>query len=353
MDKVTRSQTNKKNRQKIYIALSTVLLGVAIVFGTYYYMSNRVSFQYINTLYSEKENIDKANSLIAETIKKLNAGNNSPENINELKASVIEAESKVQQSLDRLKKYNPPAQYNMDFNNYLKAISLNKKLYNQANLILKNSSSKDAFNAIDALSKLIDEIKITYEKSNAKRATIKLPDEISNLPEILNQITLVEYKKHEEKNRLLEQYTTYFDSMEMVIQSLNVELTNLNDNLIAMKSNETSIESVYMAIENKLTNLATIKSEYSKISVPPALAENHKAFEEILKSYNYYCQDFKSTLTKFEQAGNSQIKQHEVEISFIELDGNFQEISAKFEDYVTKFNDNKNFYTNPDNIEKQ
>ncbi|EYE87358.1 hypothetical protein Q428_13770 [Fervidicella metallireducens AeB] len=348
MDKVTRNKTNRKSRQKIYIALSTVLLGLAIMFGTYYYMSNRVSFQYINTLYSEKENIDKANSLITETIKKLNSNSNNPENINELKSSVIEAESKIQDSLDRLKKYNPPAQYNMDFNNYLKAISLNKKLYNQTNLILKNSNSKDAFNAIDTLSKLIDEIKITYEKSNAKKATIKLPNEITNLPEVLNQITLVEYKKHEEKNRLLEQYTTYFDSMEMVIQSLNVELTNLNDNLMAMKNNETSIESVYMAIENKLSNLATIKSEYSKISVPAALADSHKLFEEILKSYNYYCQDFKSALTKLEQSGN-----YRTEIDFIELDGNFQEISAKFEEYVTKFNDNKNFYTNPDNIKKQ
>ncbi len=340
-----------KNSQKILISISTLLLLGIIFFVSYNFTSGNTKSIYIDSLYTQKLKVDEANKTAAEAVKnidKLDVSNK--QELQNIISVIAKAESSIQDSISSLKKISPPANYEDHYSSFLDALSLNKKIFTQTNLILKNTKSKDLQKAIDALDKNIGDTSVAYENSKLKTVYIKLPSEILTLWDKVGNFALVSYSNYEAKAVLLEQYTEYYNTMDNIIEEFINEKEDLNTYIDAIKNGTASISDVYIKIDKKMNQLNKIKSSYAKLSVPSKTAKQHGDLNDILNSYSDYCEQFKPVLTALEEAGSNPDALMEVSSSLDELYVRLQEINASYNEYKELYDKDKDAFMNIDNL---
>jgi hypothetical protein len=227
---------------------------------------------------------------------------------------------------------------------------LNKKIFTQTNLILKNTKSKDLQKAVDALDKNIGDTSVAYENSKLETVYIKLPSEILTLWDKVGNFALVSYSNYEAKATLLEQYTEYYNTMDSIIEEFINEKQDLNTYIDAIRDSKASISDVYVEIDRKMDQLNSIKSSYTKLSVPAKTAKQHGSFNEILNSYSIYCEQFKPVLTELEEAGSNPDALMEVNMDLEQLYVRLQEINVSYNEYKDLYDKDKDTYMNIDNL---
>jgi hypothetical protein len=337
--------------RKISIAILTILIVAATIFITYYFTSNSASNKYINALYKQKQNIDKANNLVAQSIKNLsNLGSKNKEELTKIINTISNAEAMIASSIENIKKITPPAQHKTQFNTFLQGVTQNKRIFTQTRLILSNTKSNSLNNAINSLYKYVSDTSKFYESSKLKKAYISLPNEILTLPDKVHNYASKMYSEYENKSRLLEQYNSYFNAMNGIVLDFQNEKVDLGNNLELIKNDQISFEEVYIQIEKKLAKLDDLLNSYNNLTVPANLATQHQKFNEIIKSYTYYCQDFKSLLTKFEGAQGNEAMLKEVNEQFNALEEQYKKISQDFTSYLDKYHGDEAFYTDINNL---
>ena len=340
-----------KNSQKILISISTLLLLSIIFFVSYHFTSGNTKSNYIDSLYTQKLKVDEANKTAAEVVKnidKLDASNK--QELQNIISIIAKAESSIQGCINSLNKISPPANYKDHYSSFLEALSLNKKIFTQTNLILKNTKSKDLQKAVDALDKNIGDTSAAYENSKLETVYIKLPSEILTLWDKVGSFALVSYNNYEAKAVLLEQYTEYYNAMDTIIEEFINEKVDLNTYIDDISDSKASISDVYIEIDKKVDQLNSIKSSYIKLSVPAKTAKHHGNFNDILNSYSVYCEQFKPVLTALEEAGSNPDALMEVNIDLDELYVRLQEINVSYNEYKELYDKDKDTYMNIDNL---
>lgn len=342
---------SSKTYQKILISISTLVLLGLIFFISYHFTSGKTRSNYSNAIYEQKLKIDEINNTAADAVKNLDKLDISDtEGIKSIISSIGKAESSIQDSINSVKKITPSADYKEQYSSLLEGLSLNKKIYTQTNLILKNTKSKDLQNAIDALEKNIADTVATYENAKLDDIYIKLPGGILTLWNKVESYAMTSYSNYESKSRLLEQYSEYYNSMDTIIEKFANEKQDLNMHIDSLKVGQTSVGDIYVIIDKKLGKLVSIQNEYTKLSVPSKTAKQHGQFNEILNRYFEYCEEFKSVLKELEEAGSNTDALMEVNISLEQLYVKYEEINAFFNTYKELYNSDKDTYMNIDNL---
>lgn len=351
MEKDKRIKKNKnknKSTQKILIALSTVLLIAGVFAITFYFTSGSAKSKYTDILYKQILVIDKANKDVADATMDLDKLEKDDKGINEIKKAIDSSIKSIKDAYEELKKINPPSKYKTQYDDFLKGIESNKKIFEQTNLILKNPKSKDLNKAIEDLNNYIASAKKSYDTSKLGKAYIKLPSEIFSLPGRVGDYASLIYNDYEHKNALLQQYTEYFDSMDSILFTFEGEKNDLNNLIIMIKNNQTDFSSANISIENKLSKLSNAKNKYDNLTIPPKI-KKHKDLNKIMDSYMYYCQDFKSALRQLEEA-SSEEELKEVNMVFDELLIRYNEITKSYQNYKNSYDKDKEFYTDINNL---
>ena len=337
--------------QKFLLSILTVILVGTIVFTTYYFTMNKENSSFIDSIYKYKVEVDKSNAIVVEVIKGIdNIDIKSTSTINKIIGQIKIASTILQNTYDEIQKIKPPAKYKAQFSDYVSGIYSNRKIYMQTNLILKNPTSKDLDNAINALYKYVSDASKGYENSKLGKAYIALPAQIVDMPEKINQYAFKSFNDYENRSRSLEEYQSYFKAMDDVLASFNTSKIDLSSNLEPIKNNTISLDDVYIKIENKLSDMSQIQNAYNSLTIPAKMVRRHELFDGILKSYTYYCQDFKLALTKLEEAGNDPTAQAGVNSTFDDLKTKYQIISSNYTDYVNSYYGDKNKYSDINNL---
>jgi hypothetical protein len=337
--------------QKLGLSALTVLIVVAVVFATYNFTLNKEDSKYINDLYNFKLEVDKSNSNVAEAIKSIDSLDvNSVNEINAIESKISSASSDLQGVVNKLALLKPPSKYEVQYNGYKNGVYLNRRIFMQANLILKNTKSSELKSAINSLTEYITQTSTAYEASKLKKAYIKLPIEIIQMSDKVNTYAFNVYKDYENKTQSLEQYTSYFKSMDSVLANFNTSKEDLNSYINFIKSNTLTMDDVYARVEGKMADITQIQATYTALSVPPKMGDRHKQLDDILKSYFYYCQDFKTALNKFEEAGTDITAQNDVTSTFNDLSNDFKTITTNFTNYWNAYNNDKDRYSDIKNL---
>jgi hypothetical protein len=337
--------------QKLGLSALTVLIVVAIVFATYSFTLNKEDSKYINQLYKYKLEVDKSNDMVAEAVKNIDGIDvKSVTEIKAIEAKLSSASTELQSVENELSQLKPPSKYGTQYANYSNGIYLNKRIFMQANLILKNTKSASLKSAVNALSDYINKASAAYESSKLKKAYINLPAGVIDMSDKVNTYSFNVYKDYENKTQSLEQYTAYFKSMDDVLANFNTSKEDLNSYISFIKSNTLTMDDVYAKIEGKISDVTQIQTQYTSLSVPPKMGNRHNQLDDILKSYLYYCQDFKAALTKFEEAGTDLSALNDVNSTFNDLSTNYKTITTSFTNYWNAYNSDKDRYTDIKNL---
>lgn len=347
----SRSSKSLKTNQKIIISISTLLLLGIIFFVSYHFTSGNTKTGYIDSLYSQKLEVDKINNSAAEAVRdidKLDTTNN--EELQRIISVISKSEASMQGCINSLGEITAPASYSSSYSSFMEGLTLNKKIFTQTNLILKNTKSKDLQKAIDALDEYIEKTKISYDNAKLDKVYVKLPSEILTLWDKVGTYALAAYSDYESKSRLLEQYTEYYNSMDTIIEDFLNEKLDLNTYIDAITNNQITIGEVYVEIDKKLDALNRIKNSYSKLSVPSKTAKQHGGFNDIINGYSSYCEEFKSVLTELEEAGGNPDALMEVSISLDDKDVKLQAINVLYTEYKELYDKDKDLYMNIDNL---
>ena len=343
--------SSRLKNKNLWIALSTLILVFIILFGTYYLFANNAVNGYVGLLIKEKKIIDSANDSAAKALKNIDSlDTNDQDKLKGIISKVSNSESMIMDAYNALEKISPSERYKTQYDNYLKAVSLNKKIYTQTNLILKNTKSKDLKKATDALYDYVAEATNGYEAARLGKSYIMLPTGIIALPDKVSLYANKAYEDYSSKAVLLEQYSTYFTSMDEVNSNFQSVMADLKLNLEKVKDEQASIEDVYILIEDKLSQLRDITDKYNSINVPSKIAQDHQKFNDILNSYTNYCQDFKTNLSQFEESGTDVIKLDEVNNNFTNLEKIYKTIHDSFYSFTDNYELNKTTYTDINNL---
>jgi hypothetical protein len=337
--------------QKLLLSILTVILVGIIVFTTYYFTMNKENTSFVDSIYKYKVEVDKSNAIVVDAIKDIdNIDIKNTASINKIRAQILKASSTLQTTYDEIQKIKPPSKYEIQFSNYVNGIYSNRKIFMQTYLILKNTTSKDLDNAINALYKYVSDASKGYENSKLGKAYIALPSQIVAMPEKINQYAFKSFNDYQNRSRSLEEYQSYFKAMDDVLANFNSTKIDLAVNLEPIKQNTVSLDDVYIKIENKLSDMAQIQNVYSSLTLPAKMANKHQELDNILKAYTYYCQDFKQALTKFEEAGSDATAQADVTATFDDLKTKYDTLSRDFTDYVNAYNGDKMKYSDINNL---
>lgn len=340
-----------KKSQKVLLSVLTLVLSVLILFSTYYFIQNKSDSNYINLLYKQKLIVDNANkeaSLALKNIDELDV--NDSEKLKEIITTLTNSESTLQKVINDLNS-NPPLQkYKSQYDNLIQGITLNKKIFTQTLLILKNTKSNNIKKATTDLEEYIKQTYHYYEISKIDKVYIVLPSEILALSDKVYQFASKAYIDYEAKSRLLEQYVNYFSSMDSIISDYQNIKTNLSEELQGIRNGKSTLEDVYIKIENKLSSLDLLSEKYNNLSVPVKVAQNHQEFNKFISMYSNYCLDFKGNLYKLEEAGNNETKLMEVNMQFDNLNNQYNTINNSFFSFLDKYNELKNTLTDINNI---
>lgn len=353
MDKKSRPNVpgESKTSQKILISICTLLLLGIIFFVSYHFTSGKTKSSYIDSLYTQKLKIDEINTTAASAVKNIDKLDSaSSEGLKSIISAITKAESSIQGCINNLSEVSPPGDYKEQYSSFREALSLNKKIYTQTNLILKNTKSKDLQKAIDALNKCIKDTSTAYENSKLDRVYIKLPGEILTLWDKVGSYAMASYSNYESKERLLEQYTEYFNSMDKIIEGFVNEKQDLNTYIDAISANQTTISDVYTEIDKKLGRLYNIKNSYTKLSVPSKTAVQHGRFNNLIDRYSEYCSEFKTELTNLKEAGSNTDALMEVNVSLDGLYVKFEDINVSYNEYKELYDKDKDTYLNINNL---
>lgn len=347
----SKKKKENKNVQKLIIAFSTVALIFAVFFITYYFMYSNSSSQFINDVKTEMVNIDKANKDAYDSVKNLDKiGVNETDKLKEIIKVISASRDEINRSLKTLEKTVPQEKYKNQFDMYLSGVRSNLRAIQLAVNILSNPKSKDIPNALDSLDKYVEEAAKSYGKIKLGKLSVKTSAELDSLSKKIRDFSNAVYSDYASKAALLEQYTNYFDEMDSVIGSFEAEMTDLNNNVALIKNGQTTISNVYSSIENKLMKLTEIKNNYNKIAVPAKTLNQHKTFNDMLDAYSSYCQDFKSAIILYEEAGTDEEALMEVTMEFDELYIRYQEFASRYKDYKNLYNKDKDFYMDINNL---
>lgn len=340
-----------KREQKILLTVSTLILSLLILFTTYYFIQKKEDSNYINSLYKQKIIIDSVNKEVSQALKDIDQLDvNDTSKLNDIISNLLKSESTFQKIITSLNEIKPLPKYKAQFDNLLQGVTLNKKIYTQTLLILKNTKSNNLKKATSDLEEYIKQSYQHYETSKLDKVYIVLPSDILALSDKVYQYASRAYSDFEAKSRLLEQYTNYFSSMDKIISDYQNIKTNLSKELQDIRNGKATLESVYIKIEDKLSSLDSISKSYNSLSVPVKVAQQHQKFNIFLTEYSNYCLDFKSNLYKLEEAGSDQLKLMEVNAQFDNLNNQFNSINDSFFSYMDKYNEMKSILTDFNNL---
>lgn len=343
--------------QKFGLSILTVFIVGAIVFSTYYFTLintlNKEDSKYIDELYKFKVEVDKSNDLVATAVNGIdNLDIKNKTEITSIKDTIASASTNLKHVTEKIDLLRPPAKYEDQYAAFARGIYLNRLIFSQSNLIIKNTKSSPQMreSAIKSLSVNILETSKNYEASKLKKASIKLPQGILQMSDKVGSYALNVYNDYENKVQNLEQYTSYFKTMNDLVARLNASKEDLNIYLNFIKANTLGMEDVYVKIESKLSDLTDIETDYTALAVPPKMGTRHSQFDEILKSYMNYCTDYKEVLTSYEAAGSDPAAQSTVTAAFDDLLAKYNVISKNCTNYSISLNNDKDIYSNTDNL---
>lgn len=340
-----------KTTQKVLISISTLFLLAIIFFISYRFATGSTKSDYVDQIRAEITKIDDINKDAADSVNAIDKlKDDDKDGLNKIISSLSKAEAAMQKSINAVKEISPPSNYKKHHTAFLDALSLNKKIYSQTNLILKNTKSKELENAYNALKEYIKNTSAAYEASKLEKAYVKLPSGILTLWSNVEAYGKSAYAAYEGKAQLLEQYTKYYNSMDEIIEDFSNIKMDLNTYIDAISANRTTIGDVYIEVDKKLGELAELKNNYSGLTVPSKVAEQHTKLDEIIGKYITYCESFKPILTELEEAGTNQDALMEVSISLEELYVSLTEINVNYKEFKEQYDKNKDIYMNIDNL---
>lgn len=335
---------------KLGLALLTIILVAAIIFIAYYFTKNKEDNRYINQLYNYKEQVDKSNAQVGSAVDGL-------KNINVKDSAALDSIRKIisgeitnlENVLLDISSVKPIIKYRSEYDNLINGIHSNKDIFTQANLILKNTKSTRIKSAVGDLSGFITTTTRYYEASKLKKAYIILPDSIKALPDKINSFAMDSYRYYQNRSHNNELYTSYFSSMDKVINAFNNDKIDLGINIDQINAGTLSIDDVYIKIENKLSEISEVQSTYDALSPPPKMGDRHKAFDDLIKTYSYYCQDFKTALSSYEEALTNTSELGSAKSAFDDLKSKYTTLSIDFTNYYNGYIDDKAKYSDINN----
>lgn len=351
-DRKARRKAKKTGSPQKWIIIGvTLIIIVAVLFGTYYLVSNRANSSYISFLKSVETNVDKINSDNAKLTADIDGLDyKNVKEIDRLISGLTKNNSELQKNIDELGRYNPIAKYKEQFQAFKDGVAANKKIYDQVIVILRSPTNKDISIGLKNLDGYISNASNLYDSSKIGKVHIVLPNEIVNLSASLQSFTMKAVNDNEAKIKLLEQYTNYFNEMYKVVTDFQGAKIDFAPYIDQMEAGKKTVQEVRSMMDEKMVDISSINSAYDAITPPAKLGTKFKNFDSIIKGYFTYIQEYRQLLIDFEEAGGDTTRMNELGDELGQLDNSYQTISDSFEKYLSELNDDKYTYQDPNNF---
>lgn len=271
----------------IGLFVTVLLLGAASFAGYYaynYFMGDSTS-EYTNSVSKLSGEINKANNDMALIIKK--DANTLPVS-DILKGAYAEYDlfNKISSAYDKI---IAPSTYSDSHQKLGEAIKLNKSIYQQLDIVLRNPIHPDTKKNMDLLSNYIDSCMNNYSQVKVKNVSISLPNEILSITSKLQPWIKQKQTEYGQIATLITAFAKYFDDMAKLFVTYDSAAADFNQTLRSVRSDQEKWEKLFSQIDNSEKIVKSVKTDYEKLSIPAELRTINKRFGPILdEQLSYY-----------------------------------------------------------------
>ena len=262
-----------------------ILLGAA-AFAAYYAYNKSMggsTKEYIDSIAKIQSQISKVNSDFSITLK------NSPmlpvDNIIKQIPSSIDNISQINENFSKI---IAPSMYSDSHNKLGEAIKLNKLIYQQLGIILKSPIDPHIQKNAELLSQYLDQCMTDYMGIKIGNLSFSLPDETMGIPGKIAPWIKQKQSDYSQIMSLITTFSKYFEDMDKLFVTYQSSLLDLNQTLKSVKNRQATWEDLIAFIDKSNKLKTSVKTDYSKLSVPSYLKNINKLFGPILdESLNY------------------------------------------------------------------
>ena len=278
---------DKKSIRTITIVISTILLGLLVFYGTYYFFISKSYSSYTNTVKTEIANITKINEASSvftkgETIDK-----------DKILKSIPNSISSLQASLSNLKNLLAPNKYKKDHENLLDGLENNISIYKQILAICKDSNSSNLQSYITLLQKYRDDCMNYYTLISINNYKISLTNEIIDLIDKTIDFSQKQVRLNLDKEITTNQNRNFLNILNPLVEKFNEVNKDYMPEVLDIRSNSTSYEGLLDSITNAEASVADSKTTLAAVTIPKDALEVNTSFIEALDAFDQYIQSFK------------------------------------------------------------
>ncbi|KOA19852.1 hypothetical protein CLHOM_19410 [Clostridium homopropionicum DSM 5847] len=277
----------KKRTRTVIIAISAILLGLLVFFGTYYFFMNKSYSHYTDKVKTEITNITKINEASStftkgETIDKDKILNSIPNSI-----------SSLQTSLSNLKNLLVQDKYKKDHENLINGVENNISIYKQILAICRDSNNSNLQSYITLLQKYRDDCMNYYTLVSINNYKISLTDEIIDLIDKTIDFSQKQVRLNLDKEVSTNQNRDFLNILNPLVEKFNEVNKDYMPEILNIRNNSTSYEGILDSITNAEAVIADSKTTLAAVTIPKDALEVNKAFIKTLDDFDQYIQSFK------------------------------------------------------------
>lgn len=277
----------KKRTRTVLIVIFTIILGLSVFFGTYYFFINKSYSSYTNKIKTEITNITKIN----ETSSTFTKG----ETIDKEKIlnSISDSISSLQSSLSNLKNLLVPDKYKKDHENLVNGVENNISIYKQILVICKDSNNSTLQNYITQLQKYRDDCMNYYTLISINNNRISLTNETIDLIDKTIDFSQKQVRLNLDKEVSTNKNRDFLNILNPLVEKFNEINKDYMPEVLNIRNNSTSYDSLLDSITNAEAVIIDHKTTLAAATIPKDAFEVNKSFIKTLDNFEQYIQSFK------------------------------------------------------------
>lgn len=280
---------NKKQAKSFFIGfLITILVIGAVVFATYYaysYFMGNSTEEYITAVSKINTRINIVNDDMVAVLKK--GSNAFP--VSDILKQIPEANNALNKIIENTSSIPAPSNYSSAHSKLIEAVKLNKQIYQQLEIILKNPTNSEVQKNKDALVNYTDQCMNNYTSIRINNFNFTLPNEIIDISAKTTPWIKQKQAEYSQVTSLIATFSKYFENISKIVLSYDGLKVDFTQALKKAQNDKTEWDNFFVLIDNNEKTVKDIKTNYEKISVPSQLKAFNSSFAPILDdTLTYY-----------------------------------------------------------------
>lgn len=264
-----------------------ILIGAA-AFAAYYaynHFMGSSTTEYTSAIEDLSSQIVKANDDMAAVLKKDEAVL-PVEDMKKQASSAIDAFNEINKAFSKIA---APSVYSKSNESLKEAIKLNRQIYQQLGLILKNPAASDIEKNIELLSQYVDDCMKNYTAVKIDKVSFSLPTGILSITSRVQPWAKQKQAEYSQIMSLIDSFSKYFDDMARLFVNYDSSAKDLSQLTRTVRNGQEPWDKLFDEIGASEKAIQTLKADYQKLSVPSELKNINKRFDPILDELlSYY-----------------------------------------------------------------